>query len=379
MTLLLENIKKSIPNILGWHTKRKIIVIESDDWGSIRMRDYETRNKLKSSGILIDKCPFNKYDSLASEKDLDSLFNVLSDFRDSNSNPPVITANCVLVNPDFEKIRASDFSEYYYETFIETLKKYPNHANSFGLWQQGMESKLFHPEYHGREHLQVSRWMKALQQGLPETMFAFNNKVFGLSSDIVKEKRRSYMAAFDIDVKEDLHNVKYIIADGMSLFIRIFGYHPSSFIAPNYVWPTEIESHLSSLKIKYLKGRTTQISPVPAPGNIKRIRHYTGQTNKWNQIHLIRNCYFEPSFNDCSDPVNKCLDEISRAFKWRKPAIICSHRVNFIGSIEQSNRDNNLRDLHRLFTEIKRRWPNVEYMNAEQLGDLISISKCIDD
>jgi hypothetical protein len=41
-------------NLRGWKTKRKIVVIESDDWGSIRMPSPESFNssKTKANAIL---------------------------------------------------------------------------------------------------------------------------------------------------------------------------------------------------------------------------------------------------------------------------------------------------------------------------------------
>src|SRR5690554_2833250 len=86
----------------GWTTDRKIIVIESDDWGSIRMPSREAYEKLLSYGIRVDKCGFCKNDSLATEEDLNLLFNLLLSHKDSNNNPLVITANTLVANPDFE-------------------------------------------------------------------------------------------------------------------------------------------------------------------------------------------------------------------------------------------------------------------------------------
>jgi len=106
---LIREIKKIISNIPGWHTDRRIIVIESDDWGSIRMPNKQAYNLLLSKGIRVDSCPYNRYDSLASEEDLSMLFEVLDRFRDINGNPPILTANCVLVNPDFKRISESGF------------------------------------------------------------------------------------------------------------------------------------------------------------------------------------------------------------------------------------------------------------------------------
>ena len=67
---MIKSIKKIITNIQGWKTNRKIIVIESDDWGSIRMPSKEVYNKSINNGYKVDLNPYERYDSLASEEDL---------------------------------------------------------------------------------------------------------------------------------------------------------------------------------------------------------------------------------------------------------------------------------------------------------------------
>ena len=208
------------------------------------MPDKATYKILLSRGVRVDNCPFNRYDSLASEDDLSALFEVLDRFRDVNGNPPVITANCVVANPDFNAIKKSGFKEYYYELFTDTLQSYPNHAHSFQLWKEGMERKLFFPQFHGREHLNVSRWMRALQFGLPETRLAFDFNLFGLSTNITTEERESYLEAFAVENDLEAEKIREIIKDGLSLFKQIFGFASLSFVAPNYVWPPVIEQNL---------------------------------------------------------------------------------------------------------------------------------------
>jgi hypothetical protein len=39
---LKTSMTRNLTNAIGWRTNRKIVVIESDDWGSIRMRDKKT-------------------------------------------------------------------------------------------------------------------------------------------------------------------------------------------------------------------------------------------------------------------------------------------------------------------------------------------------
>jgi hypothetical protein len=368
-----------VNNIPGWHTPRKIVVFESDDWGSIRMPDRITYDLLLSRGIRVDNCPYNKFDTLASEQDLSALFEVLAGFKDPSGNHPIITANCVVANPDFVKIRESGFRSYHYELFTDTLNRYPNHTRSFYLWREGIERKLFHPEFHGREHLHVLRWMEALRLGLQETRLAFDHNMFGLSLHISTENRKSYLQAYDVHDDSGLDQIRMIISEGLLLFRSILGYPARTFIAPNYTWPIRIEKDLAAWGVKYIKGGIIQSAPVPDTHINKRVRHYTGQRNSEGQFHIERNCEFEPSLYPGRDSVNECLSQVARAFKWHKPAVITSHRVNYIGSIVESNRDRTLEQLRMLLMKLKQNWPDIVFMAAEELGDLIADKTKIND
>lgn len=124
---MLNNLKKissEITNILGWKTNRKILVIESDDWGSVRTIDKNVLNTFRKRGLPIDKDPYTVYDSLESNTDLELLFSLLYNFKDKNENNPKLTINNIVANPDFEKIKSNDFNEYHYEHFTATLEKY---------------------------------------------------------------------------------------------------------------------------------------------------------------------------------------------------------------------------------------------------------------
>ena len=174
---LSENIKRNISNIPGWRTSKKIVVIESDDWGSIRMSSIDSYHRLLKLGFPVNQSHYNKFDSLESNDDLSSLFELLTKFKDKNGKNPVITAVSIVGNPDFKKIFDADFKSYYYESFTETLKKYPNHDKVFSLYNEGIEKRLFVPVFHGREHLNVKRWMTDLQNGNKSVIQAFSEEV----------------------------------------------------------------------------------------------------------------------------------------------------------------------------------------------------------
>ena len=371
---MLKDIKLNAINILGWRNDRKIVVIESDDWGSIRMPSRAVYNKLLDSGDRVDSDPYSRYDSLASEDDLSLLFEVLSSFKDANGNHPVITANCVMANPNFEKIKASGYQHYHYELFTETLKRYPNHNKSFGLWQEGIKNKLFYPQLHGREHLNVIRWMNNLQNGKKDILRAFEQEMIITNDSYTLNDRYSYMGSFNNDGPESIERHNIIINESAALFRRIFGFESQSFIAPCYIWSRTLESILLKNGVNYIQGGYIQYVPKIAKETtcFDKIYHYTGQKNKIGQIYLVRNCSFEPSYDEAFDSLSQCLHQIDVAFRLKKPAIISSHRLNYIGFIDESNRDRNLKLLSALLQEINRRWPDVEYMTSNELGNFIN-------
>lgn len=366
---LKQKVGRHLLNFPGWRTNRKIVVIESDDWGSIRMPSKTAFKALLKAGIRVDKCPYNRYDTLASESDLSHLFEVLTSVKDSNGRYPVITANAIMTNPDFEKIRGSDFRIYFHELFTKTLQKYPGCNHSWNLWQEGMKSGVFHPQLHGREHLNVGRWMRALQSKSPETQLAFQHSLFGISTTITQEKRRSYQAALDYDTSGDKAFIVKSVKEGAALFQNFFGHRSTSFIAPNYCWDNDIEKALQAANIHVLQSGRVQKTPIGAGRKV--IRHYMGQKNTWGQVYLVRNCIFEPSITGSRQAVENCLADIRTAFFWCKPAIISSHRLNYIGTLDSKNSYTNLRLLTKLLKTIKQQWPEVEFWNSAQLGQQI--------
>lgn len=368
-------IYRHLINVPGWMTKRKIVVIESDDWGSIRTASKEAYKHFLFKGMHVDSCPYNRNDALECNNDLEQIYDVLHSVKDSFGNHAILTANAVVANPDFKKIKECNFQEYYYEPFIKTLERYPNHDRVYELYKQGIVAKIIKPQFHGREHLNVARWMKALQQEDKYARMAFEWDMFSVHGDIMPAYKNEYMDAFDLDSCEEIPYKLAIIEDGIKLFEKIWGFPSKSFIAPCYIWSEKYEKKLKENGIEYLQGLFVQYEPELLKGTMyKKKYHAQGSRNKYAQIYLQRNCIFEPAFNNNRDCVNDCLTQIKIAFSLRKPAIISSHRVNYIGFINPDNRTNNLYKLNLLLKNILRLWPDVEFFSSDALGDLIAKS-----
>lgn len=376
MSKIRKSLARHHTNFKGWKTNRKIIVFESDDWGSIRMPSRKVYDIFLKHGIAVDESPYCKYDTLAGEEDLTALFQILYQFKDHKGNHPVITANCVVANPDFDRIEKSDFRNYFYEDIKETFKRYFSQNNIFEIWKEGIVENIFIPQSHGREHVNVRYWLKLLRDNNPDFRLAFKHRCWGLSRDIYPGMRVSIQASFDSECYNDITTHKQYLKDGLNQFKKIFGYISASFIANNFIWDSELNKTLHELGVKYLQGMKYQKLPIYDNEKRKMIRHFIGENNDFDQIYLIRNCQFEPSLSEYNyDSVDSCLKGISNAFFWHKPAIISTHRLNFIGSLNKKNRDRNLKQFDELLNRILKKWPNVEFYNSTKLGDLISSFK----
>ena len=370
LAALKSSLSKNIINIPGWRTDRKIVVIESDDWGSIRMPSKETYSRFLEKGFDISGSDYNRLDSLETNEDLLMLFETLDRHKDHVGRSAVITANIVVANPDFRRIEQSGFKDYFYEPVMDTFSRHSGRDQVFSLWKQGCVERIFHPQFHGREHVNTVRWMNALRRRTPDILFSFSNETtFSGNGDY------NFMEVLDYNSPSDLVDMKESLDEGLDLFERIFGFRSRSFIPPCYVWDSEIEESLSLSGIKYIQGLVIQSVPTGSFGRYTKKYNFLGKRNEYGQYFLTRNCFFEPSLTRSSDPVSECLDRIKYAFRWRKPAIICSHRINYIGSLVEENRRRNLEHLDELLRKILKIWPETEFVTSDQLGEIIASEK----
>ena len=369
-----ENIIRDIKNLPGKKTRRKIVCIYVDDYGSIRVKDKKAYETLKAAGIPMDATRYAKFDTLASTEDLQMLFDVLTSVKDQHGNYACFTPFANIANPDFDKIRESGFTKYFREPFTETLKRYgASHEKSYELWKQGIAEHIFHPEYHGTEHINVKRFMEALQSGHKTTRLAFNNESVAVPLLPGDTPLKHETTVFYIEKAEENKALVEDIRTGMGLFESLLGYRPRQFTPGAGIYSPALHPVLKEVGIDYINvGRHTAY-PL-GDGKFEKHFLYNGRHNEKGQQYVVRNCVFEPYLDNCtrnSMAVSDCLKNIDAAFRMHAPAIVSTHRVNFVGSLEATHRDDALQQLKELLTEIVKRWPDVEFMDGDQMCDTV--------
>lgn len=352
-------------NWRGSIVKGRLVVIESDDWGAIRTPSRAALEKMKKHGLLSSDSVYCN-DALETSDDLARLYEVLSSVKGADGRPAVMTGNTIVSNPDFEAIHASGYEQYAFEPTTATCARNPATRNVPALWLQGMAEGIYRPQFHGREHLHHRRWLARLRGGDELTRFCF-----ALGSTSSGQGDYSFMEALDWDSANEVRIQAEELVEGLAIFREIFGYSSESFIAPCYTWDPALDAILAIDGVRWIQGIRAQRRPTGDTGGYTVIRHFFGQRNAHGQRYNVRNVHFEPVMTPNLDVVDRALAQIAIAFAFRRPAVINTHRVNYIGSIEPKNSDLGLSKLQALLEGITKRWPDVTFITTDQLSEYL--------
>ena len=369
-----QKIVDNLKNIYGWKTNKKIVVISVDDYGNVRLDSKKARENMDKAGLIV-KTRYDAFDSLETKEDLEILYETLTSVKDKSGRSAVFTPFTLSCNIDFERVRAENYEMYQYELLPVTYDKLEvldskAYTNTWKLWKEGIDKGIMVPQFHGREHLNVKVLQEKLANRDKEVLTALNNRSY---TSIAKTSYATikYTAAFDFWEFKENNAFDFIIEDGLNAFEKVYGYRSTHFNPPGSTEHSYIHQILKDCGIKYLDAPLIK-KEHQGKGKHKKVINYTGKKNKLGMTYEVRNVVFEPTHDIGVNWVNYSLKQIEIAFRWNRPAIISSHRVNFCGHIDPKNRAKGINALSELLQRIVKKWPDVEFMAANELGDLIS-------
>jgi hypothetical protein len=367
-----QQIFNYLKNISGWTTRRKILCFAVDDYGNIYLNSKESYLNLKERGVRLDG-RFGHLDALDNREDFEQLYEVLDSVKDVNSKPANFTTYALPCNINFEKI-LKDSEKFEYELLPETYLKVSSEQKAYeGAWellQEGINSHLITPQFHGREHLNVELFENLLSQKKSDLLINLENKSF---AGLPKQESRptvAYNQAFAFWHESEVELHKKIIKDGLNCFKEVYGFRSKTFTPPAQQLHPKLFSFIEEQGIKAIdKPRYTKRHL----GQNKFQHEFNtlgiGKTD--NHVTIVRNAVFEPNSNKNINWVDFTFKQVQAAFRMQKPAIISSHRVNFCGHISTENRKESLLLLKALLCKIVEQYPDVEFLSVDQLVEEI--------
>ena len=362
---VLDNVK----NLRGWRTPRKLVAFAVDDYANVRVDSREALERLSASGLDLSS-PFDHLDTVETRQDLEALFEVLDSVRDGRGRPAIFTAYAMSANPNFGRILGSG-EKYHYESASDTFSRlsYEQAAayeGAWALWQEGMVKSLIRPQFHGREHLNVDLFENKLRTKSPDLMANLGNKsLSGITGDPAMPGV-GFTEAFGLHDRSQLDRHREILREGLELFEKVWGFRSITFTPPAQ------KLHPSLFAVAEAGGFVSIDKPLRCvramgDGSERREINRSGRQRGQDHVTVVRNVVFEPTKDMGFDPVERAMQQISAAFRWHKPAIVSSHRVNYCGHIDESNRKRGLDALGTLLQQIVKRWPELEFISVDQL------------
>lgn len=358
-----KNIIKTFMMKKGLKTDRHIVVFESDDWGAVRNSSKENLNIFSTEYPDIKLDNYQSLDILETDEDILKLKSVLQRHKDSKGEVAKFTLNFATANPDFDKIKQSEYKLFVTEKISDSYRATKNSKRVLELVKEGIQEKCFMPQLHTREHLNGNFLLADIVTN-SIVKRAFDLGIIGVVND-------TYAGMDSLNVKSSENN-KQLLTEAVRNFEEIFGFVPKTYIAPCYVWSEKDELVLKNLGIKALQGKMFQNIPL-ARNSYQKKFHAFGSVSKTTGLqYFSRNCFFEPSksrMEGLSDKqmLENILKDIDTAFKCKKPAVICTHRVNYVSGISLENRESNLKLLDELLSIIVKKYPNIEFLTSSDL------------
>ena len=369
MIVLKHCLADNLKNLRGWRTPRKLVAFAVDDYANVRVASTEVRQRLIDTGMDLSS-QMDRYDTLETKQDLEALFEVLDSVRDCRGSPAKFTAYALSANPDFSRIRA-DSERYFPELVPDTFARLASeqqdaYDGAWEFWQEGMQRGLIQPQCHGREHLNVELFERKLRSGAPDLLASIqNDSLAGVDGD-PSMPGVGFTHAFGLHDAASLPRHREILADSFDCFEAVWGFRSATFTPPaQQLHPSlyEIAEGAGTLSID----KPLRCARPMGDGTRRREVNRSGRQAPQNHLTVVRNVVFEPGKEMGFEPVERAMQQVAAAFRWRKPAIISSHRVNFCGHLDENNRKNGLAALQTLLGRITARWPDVEFVGVDDV------------
>jgi hypothetical protein len=312
---------------VDWGAAR-IVVIESDDWGlcgffpSAGAFPDSNRLALGSAGFP----PAYWSSTLEDSGAVAELAALLGARRGRDGLPPVLQANMIVsaLTPPTDPAEAAR-PDAWCRTDIPAL---PALYARPGLWRAvdaAIAAGVWRPEYHGAYHYDPDRRRAAVATSPAALAAAKHGVLLFPGSGRAWELgcwRSTTMLASELD-------------RSLAAFATLFGRRPASIAAPDYVWDGRCEALWESRGLTVIQAKREQLdsrrpSRRPASRALKVVGRAWDRFAHPGRVYLDRNCRFEPIQALDTLAVARCREEIARAWRRSEPAVVESHRLNYV-------------------------------------------------
>jgi hypothetical protein len=346
------------PESPGFAFSRPLVVFESDDWGRVGVRDRAGYEQVRAAGLRLGEHPYDLY-SLETAEDVTALASLLARHHDSTKRPPCLVMNFCTANLDFNRMRQREFKTVELLALAQGLPGSWLRPGLTESYRAGIAQGLFQPALHGLTHFCTVAVENALAEGgsrarLLRTLWEAETPYIywrmpwiGYEYWNPEKPHAGFLSA---------ERQRYMVRQACEGFSALFGVPPSSACAPGYRSNQDTYRAWSEAGIHVAQNGTGSGLRPP-------------RMDDSGMLHLYRTIDFEPSQKDLDN--EKYLQIATSCFARGLPLIISVHSINFHSSLKDF-RTTTLAALDALLTALETRYPELLYVNHEDLSAIVS-------
>lgn len=342
----------------GFFFDRPLLLIQSDDWGRVGLRDQEGFDQLQAAGLRLGENPYDFY-TLETSEDVTALTSVLNRHRDSVQRQAVAAMYFAVANVDFNKAAQVSYREIPTLSLADGLPGKWSRPGLLEAYAQGITDGTIFAALHGTTHFsraavkrelstdgERAELLRTLWQA--ETPYIFWRMPW-IGYEYWDPGRRPEARHASLETQSAA------IREGVIGFKRLFGAAPISACAPGYRANGNTHRAWKEAGVKIAQSGPDGIRPP--------------RFDRYGVLHIGRNINFEPAL-DQNFSVEQCLRAASECFARGVPAVLSTHSINFHSSLKPF-RSSTLRMLHEFLTELEQRHRDMLYVHEADLYDLI--------
>lgn len=349
---------RSLLPVEGFAFGRPLVVLQSDDWGRVGVRDREGYEELRELGVNLGERSYDFY-SLETAEDVAAIVSLLQRHRDSTGRPACLGMNFIVANVDFARVSANNFRQIYLRALTEGLPGGWNRPGLFEAYREGIAAAALSPALHGTTHFcrpAVERHLKdpgergvllrtLWKAGVPYIHW----RMPWVGFEYWEPERPAEEDFLTSDVQGSL------IDSAAENFARFFSKAPRSACAPGY--RANESTHHAWARCGIRVAQNGPGSGLPP--------HFDGN----GVLHLYRSMDFEPAAAQ-EFSVNTCVRVAEDCFAHGVPAIVSVHSINFHSTIKDF-RSRTLGFLDEFLAALEAKHSDLLYVRDEDLYDLV--------
>ena len=352
--------RRSNPKRRGLSFSRPLVVLQSDDWGRVGVRDREGYEQLRASGIRLGEHPYDFY-TLETAEDITAVSDLLKRHRDATGRSACLVMNFILANLNFAKTEKAGFRELH---LLPITRGLPGHWKRPGLldaYKQGIANGVFFPALHGLTHFCRRSVEHALSENAERSTLlktcwkAETPYIYWRMPWVGYEYRnpeKPHAGFLETEAQANL------IRQATAYFKKLFSIGPVSACAPGYRANADTHAAWSLCGVRVAQNGSG--APLPPYMDERGI------------LNLHRMIDFEPSQRDL--PTEKYVELAEDCFARGIPSVISVHSINFHSSLRDF-RGPTLRALDELLSALERKHPDLLYVHDGDLYKIVNRGK----